>query len=490
MEIKKIRFIEPGNRPYKRSLQNYFIYDKYIRTPSIGLLTLATIVKQRYPDTLMYSESISKIVWPDVFDADIIFISVFTFNANRGYALAQHIRQNSKAVVVLGGLHASLNHTEACQYCNYVLLGEGDESILILLDTLAADRPVDFPGVAYLRAGETISTGYPQPPAQIGTIPDRSLLYRYQKMAGHNTIWPQVHASRGCPHNCDYCALVRHFGRQVRTRAPENVVADIRTSIAFHDDRHRRPGKMLWITDDNFFAERDWAMEVLHAIIDGGIHYQFTIQARYEVGFDDEMLDLLKKAGFSELAMGIEFLEDEAFADYHKKSNYADIVRSVRNIQRHGLRVRGLFIVGADSHQKGVGDRLADFVIAHGICGVLIQSMYFVPGTPVYDTHENRLIHKDWSKYNGNVVHYPEKISPYDLQLEIIHASRKIYSLKRLMQAVIHKKGLERLLFVGEFFWQHSVRADLKRELPALKEAAAKSGLYHALPGAQTRSGH
>lgn len=478
MKIKKVRFIEPGNLPYRRSLRNLYMYDKYIRTPSIGLLTLATVVNERECDVLMYSESISKIKWDDILDADIVFIGLFTFSANRGYELAEYIRKNSNAVVVLGGLHASMNYTEACEHCDYVMLGEGDESIIELMDALENDRTPDFPGIVYKDGDTIVNTGDRCPPENIDIIPNRNLLYNYQKMAGHNTIWAQVHASRGCPHNCDYCALVRHFGRRVRTRSPQNVVEDIKYSIEFHDKKHHRLAKMLWITDDNFFADRQWAMDVLNAIIDSGIKYQFTIQARYEVGYDDEMLELLKKAGFTELAMGIEFLEDEAFENYHKKSTYQDIVRSVENIQSHGLRVRGLFIMGADNHEKGVGDRLANFVIEHNICGVLIQSMYFVPGTPVYDTHKDKLIHRDWSKYNGNVVHYPEKISPYDLQLEVIHASRKIYSFKRLIQAILHKRGIERLLFVGEYFWQKGVREDLKAQLPYLKEMTEKSGLY------------
>lgn len=475
MKIRKIRFIEPGNLPYRKSIKNLYVYDKFIRTPSIGLLTLTTIVKQRVSDTFMYSESISKINWDDVLDADIVFIGIFTFSANRGYELAKYLHENSKATVVLGGLHASMNYPEACRYCDYVLLGEGDESILELIDTLDNGSCVEFPGVAFEKGGEVVSTGSRRPPQDINVIPKRDLLYRYQKMVGHNAVWPQVHASRGCPHNCDYCALVRHFGRTVRTRLPENIVEDIRYSIAFHDKNHHRLAKMLWITDDNFFANRAWAMSVLRAIIDSGIQYNFTIQARYEVGYDEEMLDLLKKAGFVELAMGIEFLEDEAFENYHKKSTYRDIERSIENIQGHGLRVRGLFIVGADSHTKGVGDRLADFVIRHNICGVLIQSMYFVPGTPVYETHKSKLIHTDWSKYNGNVVHYPENISPYDLQQEIIIASRKIYSFKRFLRAVFCKRGLDRILFVGECFWQKSVRADLKRELPFLKQVSENS---------------
>jgi len=472
----KIRFIEPGNLPYRKSLLNYFVYDKYIRTPSHGFLTLATIVNRIEKDVLIYSESISKIRWSDVLDADVVLIGIFTFNANRGYELADYIRKNSKALVAIGGLHATLNYEEAASHCDYVMVGEGDEILPEFLECVRKGLPVDIPGVAYQSGDRVVFTGERPVPQNIDVIPDRDLLFNYKKMVGHNTIWPQVHASRGCPHNCDYCALVHAFGRTVRTRSPENVVEDIRQAIAFHDNG-RRLARVLWITDDNFFADREWAVRVLNAIIESGIRYGFTIQARYEVGFDDEILDLLKKAGFFELAIGIEFLEDEAFTRYHKNCTYSEILRSVKNIQKHGLRVRGLFIVGADNHEKGVGDRLADFVIQNDICGVLIQSMYFVPGTPVYETHKDRLLHEDWSKCIGNVVHFPEKISPHDLQNEIIYASRKIYSFKRLIGAIFKYRGIRRILFIGEYFWQRDVRKSLAKELPALKAFSESLGL-------------
>lgn len=130
--------------------------------------------------------------------------------------------------------------------------------------------------------------------------------------------------------------------------------------------------------------------------------------------------------------------------------------------------------MGADNHTKGVGSRLADFVLKYNICGVLIQSMYFIPGTPVYEKNKEVLIHEDWSKCKGSVVHYPKSISPVDLQKEIIIASSKIYSLKRLINAVVHKRALGRLLFIGEYFWQKSVRADLKKELKRLKHLEYK----------------
>ncbi|WP_066647384.1 B12-binding domain-containing radical SAM protein [Christensenella timonensis] len=473
--IRKIRFLEPGNLPYRVSLKNLYTYDKYIRTPGTGLMTLATIARSLVADTLMYSESISKIKWADVLDADIVLIGVFTFNANRGYELARYVRQNSHALVVLGGLHASMNYPEAVKYCDYVLLGEGDESILELIRAANDGKPMDFPGLAYFKDGKAVCTGKREPPENIDTVPDRNILYRYHKMAWHLTIWPQVHAFRGCPHNCNYCALVRHFGRRVRTRSPQSVIEDIKQAIAFHAPKGLRWIRhVLWITDDNFFAERDWAISVLNAIIDSGIKYYFTIQARFEVGFDDEMLVLLRKAGVIELSMGIEFLEDEAFETYHKKSTREDIIRSIKNIQRHGISVRGLFIFGADNHTRGVGKRLAEFVIENKINGMLIQSMCFVPGTPVYEQDKERLIHEDWSKYNGNVVHYPKKITPYELQQEIVDASNRVYTKRRLLHALFHGFWIHRIQFLGEYFWQKSICRDLKQELPYLKEVSRR----------------
>jgi len=438
---------------------------------------LATIVKDIVNDTLMYSESVSKIKWDDVLDADIIFIGIFTFNAQRGYELARYIKANSSAIVVLGGMHASLNYPEAIEYGDYVLLGEGDESVVEFIEAINSDRPIDFPGVVYRVGDEVVFTGERKAPENIDVIPDYNLLYRYGMMARHNTFWAQVHASRGCPYNCDYCAIIRHLGRGIRTRTPENVIEDIRQTIDFHDRRllHILPrmNKIVWLTDDNFFADRQWAITVLKALIDSGIKAPFSTQARFEIGFDDEMLGLLKKAGFVELVFGIEFLEDESFDQFNKRSSYEEVVRAIENTQKHGLEVRGLFILGADNHTKGVGQKIADFVIKHNIKGVLIQSMYFTPSTPAYDASKDRLIHEDWKKYDGNVVHYPTAISPYDLQQELILAIGTIYSTKRLFRALLREKWLYKLIFTGEYFWQNTMKANYKRELPYLKGVSA-----------------
>ena len=467
----KIRFIEPGNRPYRRSVWNWFIYDRTIRTPSNGMLILATILKSSYEDVLCYSESISRIEWEDVLDADLVCISMFSYAAERGYELADYIHDHSEAKVIIGGLHATLCPEEAAEHADYVLCGEGDESLPELIREIAEGAPIDVPGVVYLDGANVVRCAEARTPVDIETIPDRGLLYGFQKATRYPTIWPQVHASRGCPFHCDYCALVAAFGSGFRGRSPKTVVEDIRDAIDFFGKNSLLPLRVLWLTDDNFFADRIWAKRVLQAMIDSQIKYRFTIQARYEVGFDDEMLSLLKEAGFIELAVGIEFLEDESFRAYHKKSTYREITQAVDNIKAHGLRVRGLFILGADDHRPGVGRKLADYVIEHDIDGFLVQSMYFIPGTKVYASHKAQLLQPGvWEHTTGKVVHRPLHMSATQLQGEMIDSISRIYSLRRLAHAILRKRGLNRLLFMGEFLWMRSVRHNLRTDLKRLAE--------------------
>ncbi len=236
--LKKIRFIEPGNRaPYRPYIWNFLTYNRYIRNPSTGLITLATIAREYAEDTMMYSESISYIDYEDVYDSDIVFISISTYNALRGYEIARKIRKNSSATIVFGGMQASLNYTETVNYCDYMLTGDGDESIIEFIKAVENNNPPDFPGIVYMKDGRIINTGKRIQPENTNTVPDRSIVYGYSMAAGkYDTLWPQVHASRGCPHNCAYCSVIEHFGRKIRKRSPESIIEDIKQAIEFQKE--------------------------------------------------------------------------------------------------------------------------------------------------------------------------------------------------------------------------------------------------------------
>jgi radical SAM superfamily enzyme YgiQ (UPF0313 family) len=553
--LRKLRFIEPGavNR-YRKTWKNRFLYNGNICNPSTGLITLATIAKDVVDDTLMYSEAISEVVWDDVVDADVVFVSINTFNAMRGYAIADALRGEGEAagevvcageaaaagglpeavwacgsrrprrgrptgsstagegeaagaasgaaasaavatgaatssrarpLVVMGGMHASLNYTEAVQHADLVMLGDGDEAIVELLSALEAGdgSELALPGLAYLLGtGKLVLTERREQPLNIDTIPDRSLVYDYARMAAsYDTLWPQVHASRGCTGTCDYCCVIAHFGRKVRTRSPEAVVEDIRQAIAFHSRSFPpRLSKAVWLTDDNFALCRDWAKSVLRAIIASDITWPITVQARWELGFDDEMLDLMKQANFFEVSLGIEFIDDASFVRYNTRCTRERIEKAIANIHAHGIGVRGLFILGTDEDTLGAGERLAQFIIDNKIEGFLLQSMFFVPGTPVYEQNKERLLHQNWDLYNGSVVHRPKNMTPAELQQEIINTSRKVYSIRRMLRAVLCAKGVYKALAVGETLWHANQRRNWRRHKADLLELEAREGAPQA----------
>jgi radical SAM superfamily enzyme YgiQ (UPF0313 family) len=239
--------------------------------------------------------------------------------------------------------------------------------------------------------------------------------------------------------------------------------------------------KAVWLTDDNFALDRAWAKDVLRAIIASDISWPITVQARWELGFDDEMLTLMKEANFFEVSLGIEFIDDASFVHYHKRCTRKHIEAAIANIHAHGIGVRGLFILGGDEDTPGVGKRLGQFVVDNDIHGCLLQSMFFVPGTPVYEENKDRLLHKDWNLFNGNVVHYPKNMTPAELQKELIDASATAYSLRRLGHSLVHARGLFKILAIGETFWHASLRRQWRKRLPELealspsREAAQKA---------------
>ncbi len=84
------------------------------------------------------------------------------------------------------------------EYCNYVLTGDGDESIIDFVNAINNGSKLDFKGLVYKENGKIINTGKRELPNNISTIPNRDLVYRYSKLAKkYDTLWAQVHASRG-----------------------------------------------------------------------------------------------------------------------------------------------------------------------------------------------------------------------------------------------------------------------------------------------------
>jgi radical SAM superfamily enzyme YgiQ (UPF0313 family) len=126
-----------------------------------------------------------------------------------------------------------------------------------------------------------------------------------------------------------------------------------------------------------FTAEPDGFEEVVHLVLD-----------------DADLLDLMARAGFDSVFIGIESPNDASLTECQKIQNKnRDLMNDVNILQRAGLRVQGGFIVGFDSDTASTLKQITDFIQKSGIVTAMVGLLQAPPGTRLFDRlkKDNRL---------------------------------------------------------------------------------------------------
>jgi radical SAM superfamily enzyme YgiQ (UPF0313 family) len=94
---------------------------------------------------------------------------------------------------------------------------------------------------------------------------------------------------------------------------------------------------------------------------------------------------MMVKAGFTQVFVGIETPDDLALAECSKSQNRnRDMVSSVKKLQQMGLQVMGGFIVGFDSDDESIFDRMIAFIQESGIVTAMVGLLQAPVGTQLY----------------------------------------------------------------------------------------------------------
>ena len=263
----KIRYIEPKPK-------GATIYE-IANLPKLGLPLLAACARNAYDDLdqKIYCELIKgvSIDWEDVESADLVCISTTTNTTLEGYAYSERLR--AKGIpVVFGGSHVTFMSHEALKHVDYVIRREGHIGLMQLLEWVRNDGPrADLHGVAGLSwiddDGEEVNN--PEaPPASSEDLdalpfPALDLLVNRDRMV----TYPQM-MKWGCPYDCNFCSVIKMFGRKLRSRSVENVMEELRRA---------RPERVFFY-DDIFIVDKKQAKGLFRAMIDEGITPQWTAQ--------------------------------------------------------------------------------------------------------------------------------------------------------------------------------------------------------------------
>jgi radical SAM superfamily enzyme YgiQ (UPF0313 family) len=244
--------------------------------------------------------------------------------------------------------------------------------------------------------------------------------------------------SRGCPYNCEFCNVTSLFGRVPRTKTAEQLVEELET---LHTAGWRGS---LFLVDDNFIGnKKKLKKEVLPAITDWmkSRKYPFTLYTEVSVNLaDDEgLMKLMTDAGFDSVFVGIETPNADSLAECNKVQNQnRDLMASVKKMQAFGLQVSAGFIVGFDSDNRSVFDRIIGFIQDSGIAAAMVGLLNAPKGTQLYKRlkKEGRLT----SEFTGDNTNYTMNFRPMMNMDELIRGYRwiieSIYSPVRYYERV------------------------------------------------------
>lgn len=378
--------------------------------PSLGLLTLAAYVPSDWEIEYFEIADLRKHgVLPGGFD--IVAISSFTAQIQDAYSVADHYRKSGTAVV-MGGLHVMARPDEAAAHCTSICIGEAELLWPRMLADFAAGR---------------LQPRYQSPPGVYFDLADAPMpRFDLLDIDKYNRL--TVQTSRGCPHQCDFCASSILLTPRYTVKPVEKVIAEIREI------------KKLWarpfieFADDNSFSMKGHYKRLLAALRDEEVSW-FT-EADISIADDPELLDLMRESGCRQVLIGLESPQPAGLDGIEVRGNWKLKVlpryeAAIRTIQSHGITVNGCFILGLDGDTEHTFDAIYDFADRTSLFEVQLTVLTPFPGTPLYDRleREGRLIDVgDWRKCTLFDVNFrPRHMSPERLQSGLVDLARRVY---------------------------------------------------------------
>jgi anaerobic magnesium-protoporphyrin IX monomethyl ester cyclase len=348
-------------------------------------------------------------------EADLYGLTCFTSN-RRGVALvARCIRQyHPDAHVVVGGPHASALPAEMLRHhpaIDTVVIGEGEETFLELVERLEAGRPTGgIAGTAW-RGGDGVRIG---PPRE--RIADIDSLASLHESFAFNTIL----TSRGCPGRCTFCASRTTWGSKVTFHSVEYVLRTIERILRW------LPIRTIAFKDDTFTANRRRAAEICRGILDRKLNFLWSCDTRADA-LDEELLRLLRLAGCQQISLGVESASPEILRNIRKHVVPGQVLEATRAARKFGVRVRYFLIAGNRGETRQTFEQTVRFLRKAQPDQYLFSILSIFPGTAEYEIlrREGRLSSEDF--FRGDFQEYWLRPEPRIMrQLERHHLTPKI----------------------------------------------------------------
>jgi radical SAM superfamily enzyme YgiQ (UPF0313 family) len=330
--------------------------------PPLGLLTLGAMLPKEW-STRLVDLNVTKLTKKDLEWADWAFISAMVVQRRSARHEIWCCKEAGLKVVAGGPLFTS--EYEQFDEVDHFVLNEAELTLPPFLDDLGkgcARRVYETSEFSDIR----------KTPCPLWKLAD---LKRYAAMS--------IQFSRGCPFDCEFCNVTALFGHRPRIKTAEQIISEL---DALYNLGWR--GQIFFV-DDNFIGNKRYLKtQLLPALIEWRKNKKgipFNTEASINLADDKLLMEMMVRAGFDTVFVGIETPDEESLGECNKKQNKnRDLVESVKRIQRAGLQVQGGFIVGFDNDTHSIFQRQIDFIQKSGIVTAMVGLLQAPAGTRLY----------------------------------------------------------------------------------------------------------
>ena len=355
---------------FKHALQ--FI-SKIAAFPPLGLLTVASLLPEKWEKRLI-DMNVSDLIEDDLKWADYVFISAMVVQKKSALEVIRRCK-NLGIKVVAGGPLFTTGYKEF-EDIDHFVLNEAENTLPAFLDALKKGCP------------QHIYTSKEWPDLKKSPSPQWELINmkKYASMC--------IQYSRGCPFDCEFCDIIALNGHKPRTKSKGQILDELEVLYT----QGWRGG--VFFVDDNFIGNKERLKKellpsLIHWMKQKKYPFSFFTETSINLSDDEELMQLLVKAGFRKVFIGIETPNEESLTECNKYLNKnRDLVACVKIIQGNGLEVQGGFIVGFDNDPLSIFERQINFIQKSGIVTAMVGLLSALPGTKLYQRlkKEDRLL--------------------------------------------------------------------------------------------------
>jgi len=206
-------------------------------------------------------------------------------------------------------------------------------------------------------------------------------------------------SSRGCPFKCRFCSSCHHWGKRIRFRSVESVLAEMEELV-------KRWGvEEIKFEDDNLMANPRRAKAIFRGMIEHklNLHWNMPNGVLVKSLEDEELLTLMKESGCYEVILAFESGDQEVMDKIIKKpldlSKGRQIVEKVRT---HGIDAHAFFIIGFPGETRKQIYNTLNYAKALPLDKAYFFMFNPLPGTEMYKEVISQGLFKQEDLYHEN----------------------------------------------------------------------------------------